>query len=192
MMSTRTRCMLTVLMLTSSACFVGPGGGFESLSGSDEEGDADDGDADADGDAGGDDAADDPFPPLEDLCDFDYGANPVGVSVPCSADEQCCAEEIAPVGLLGDAACASASFPNNWQCESGTCRQRWTPSADEGCTSDDDCRFGGFVCHTISGVGHCVAPCNNDIDCANDHNMPDSDCLQPAGASIEFCMQTQP
>lgn len=159
---------LLLAQLTGAACVVGPGGGFESLSG---------------GGTGGDETG---FPPEPAECNFDLGANPLGESA-CTQDEDCCAT---PTAAL-DYACPSDVFPNNWRCESGVCRQRTSPSADEGCSVNNDlCIFPGFTCVEIFGVGHCVAPCTATVECQTEHNMPDSTCQTVDGNS--FCMQPQP
>lgn len=180
--------VLVVLLapIAAGGCVVSSEGGFESLSGG--TGGTGGGAGSGDGPGTADETG---FPPDALECDFELGANPLGATA-CQIDEDCCAPPLAPVGLLGDAACPSDGFPNNWRCESGTCRQRTDPTEVEGCdpNASDPCVFEGFVCATISGVGHCVAPCLVDSDCAEQHNMPDSHC-GGAGAYL-FCMQNQP
>src|SRR5688572_7081753 len=110
-------------------CIVGPGGGFESLSGG----------------TGTTSAEETGFPPDEVECDYELGGNPLGQSE-CEEDEDCC---VLPSPLL-DFACPSDQFPNNWACEAGVCRQRSSPTAQEGCSpQSDDCIVPGFTCVEI-------------------------------------------
>lgn len=189
------RVLLAAALLCGSACRVGPDGEFESVSaGTSTSTSTSTGGLDAG--TGGDDGADETgFPPAEQECDFELGANPLGASE-CTSHADCCAEPTGLIGLVGDAACPSLVYPNNWQCDTtpnpNVCVHQGTPSSDFGCSEDEDCLFPGFVCHVISSVGHCVAPCATDSECADDHNMPNSSCLQPTGATTKFCMQEQP
>lgn len=162
-----------------AACVVDPQGDFESLSGG-TYGDV----SGVDGsDGGGND--DSSFPPLPLECDYDLGANPLGESA-CTVDADCCAPPVVSLGF----ACPSDAYPNNWSCESNVCVQRSSTIADKGCSNDADCLFPGFICATMSGIGHCVAPCESTADCQGEHNMPNSSCEQISG--YDFCMQEQP
>ena len=180
-----TRTLSALLLLTTSGCLVGADGEFDSLSG----GTGGTGGTTTSGGTTAGDSADDGFEPDAQACDFEFGANPEGASA-CSIDSDCCAAELVPTGLVGNAACPGTEYPANWACESGTCRQRHSPTATEGCSTDADCVFEEYICATIGSVGHCVVPCLVDADCTNENNMPDSHC--DGAGTYAFCMQDVP
>lgn len=142
------------LLAWAAACVVGPGGEFESLSS---------------GTTG------DPFAPDPVACD---------PAPDCGGASECCDANQPPVSLV-PYACASDNFPNNWQCVAGACKQQWASNSNPnpnpvGCdpSIDDqtECRVMGFTCHEINGVGHCVATCTTDEECAATYAMPHATC----------------
>lgn len=170
---------LVAALVVLTSCSVGPGGGFESLSGGS-------GGEDGQGEEGeGQEAADEEsgFPPGV-MCEFELGANPIGKGT-CVNHVDCCPFPRVGDGLVGDAGCPSTKFPNNWECVEGECVQ-W------GCVGNEDCKQlmgNSWTCAQISGVGHCVVGCTDDSDCVTE-NLPLATC--ESVGSYDFCVQPQP
>lgn len=156
------------------ACVVGPHGEFESVSG---------GTGGTGGTGGG--STGDPFAPSPVACD---------PAPACTSASGCCTLNQPPVSLV-PYACASDNFPNNWRCVSGDCKQQWASNenpigCDPAITDQTECRVTGFTCQEINDVGHCVATCTTNADCAETYGMPHATCESVDG--VDFCMHVVP
>ncbi len=82
----------------------------------------------------------------------------------CSHVNDCCEG-----GAFGG--CPGLDYPHNWSCVDGFCEHG-------GCSGDTDCTnvIPGFECHSILGVGQCVAPCVSNADCDAIFKMGSLEC----------------
>ena len=73
----------------------------------------------------------------------------------CEVPSDCCAGEPTCESMLG-------TYPYDYGCDNGTC-------TFGGCTSDEDCTFGGaiegFICVEVDGYPGCWPSCVTDQDC---------------------------
>jgi len=94
----------------------------------------------------------------------------------CAEAADCVDPNLCPDGA-GD-------YPCNYTCEAdGTC-------SSPGCTSNDDCSFGGmvegFVCVDFDGYGLCSQSCEMDMDCTATQG-PDATCSGDDGNGGTVC-----
>ena len=75
----------------------------------------------------------------------------------CTEDVDCC---------NGDAMCEQqlGSYPYSWSCNAGLC-------AFAGCSTDDECTFGGilptWICLDFGDFSACEPGCSSDADCSD-------------------------
>jgi len=99
----------------------------------------------------------------------------------CETPIDCC---------MGEPTCEAGlgTYPYNYGCDDGTC-------IFGGCTSDEDCTFGGvlegYICVENDGFDACIPACDNDQDCEDQFLTGwvcnGTYCEQPSCSSDEEC-----
>lgn len=97
----------------------------------------------------------------------------------CGSPEECCPNFGHPGSL-----CPSGSYPDNWTCTTGQCRQG-------DCADDADCVIPRFECREVGGVNRCVAPCEENEECWDLHIMKNTKCIG-VGETTGFCIEEIP